>query len=135
MRRRSEREIQRRNGWREIVRKQQEGGLSVRAYCRQAGVEESAFYWWRRELARRDRDDPQDRSVHQGAASKSAARISSSVAGGVGFLPVQVVADHGEARVPAIEVLLAGGCVLRVLPGFDWQTLLDVLGVLEGRGC
>jgi len=32
-------------------------------------------------------------------------------------------------------VLLGGGCVLRILPGFDRQTLLDVLGVLEDRGC
>lgn len=39
--------------WREVVRGQVESGQSVRAYCRDAGVKESAFYWWRRELARR----------------------------------------------------------------------------------
>ena len=53
MRKRSAQEIQRQSHWQEIVRGQQQSGQSVRAYCRQAGIEESAFYWWRRELARR----------------------------------------------------------------------------------
>lgn len=39
--------------WREMVQGQQQSGQSVREYCRCAGVKESAFYWWRRELARR----------------------------------------------------------------------------------
>ena len=53
MRTRSEGETQRESRWREIVAGQRQSGQSVRAYCRQAGVEKSAFYWWRRELARR----------------------------------------------------------------------------------
>jgi hypothetical protein len=117
----------------------------VRAYCQQAGVEESAFYWWRRQLSRRNRrnnDVPPDHSMPQSVATKSASRISSSVADRVGFLPVQVTAGHRRAsggrdgeRGPAIEILLEGGRVLRILPGFDRQTLADVLAVLEVRSC
>ena len=39
--------------WREVVHRQPLSGQSVREYCRETGVKESAFYWWRRELARR----------------------------------------------------------------------------------
>jgi hypothetical protein len=45
MRKRTEREIQRQRRWQEIVRGQGESGQSVRAYCQEAGIEESAFYW------------------------------------------------------------------------------------------
>lgn len=55
MRTQTQREIQRESRWREIVAGQRQSGQSVRAYCRQAGIEESAFYWWRRKLAQRSR--------------------------------------------------------------------------------
>jgi hypothetical protein len=34
-----------------------------------------------------------------------------------------------------LEIALADGLVIRVRPGFDWQTLADVLAVLEVRPC
>ena len=40
--------------WRRMVGRQGESGRSVRAFCRAHGVRESAFHFWRRELARRD---------------------------------------------------------------------------------
>ena len=43
--------------WEEVVRRWREGGQSVRAFCRAEGVRESAFYFWRRELARRGHRD------------------------------------------------------------------------------
>jgi hypothetical protein len=33
----------------------QRSGLSVREYCRSRSIQEHTFFWWRRELARRDR--------------------------------------------------------------------------------
>jgi len=44
--------------WRRIVRGHAKSRLSIRAYCDQRGVKEPAFYWWRRELARRDAVPP-----------------------------------------------------------------------------
>jgi hypothetical protein len=53
MKKQTERELQRQSRWQEVVRGQSLSGQSVRAYCKAAGIEESAFYWWRRELAQR----------------------------------------------------------------------------------
>ena len=44
---------QRQSYWEEVMRRWREGGQSVRAFCRAEGMRESAFYFWRRELARR----------------------------------------------------------------------------------
>jgi transposase-like protein len=43
--------------WRKIIRGRRDG-VSIRAYCRARGVKEATFYWWRRELARRDTVGP-----------------------------------------------------------------------------
>ena len=69
----------------------------------------------------------------------------SGVSGGVEFLPLRIEAGHGApaARVAgrgaeagaAIEVVLGGQRVLRIPPGFDRQTLGEVLAVLEARPC
>jgi len=137
MKKRSEREIQRQRHWQKIVRGQQESGQSVRAYCRRAGIEESAFYWWRRELARRSRqgDDLRQprRTSPKGKSGRPATRRSPRIA--AEFLPVHVTADRRPEGGRGVEMLLADGHVLRIQPGFDRQTLLDVLGALEGRGC
>jgi hypothetical protein len=46
------------------------------------------------------------------------------------------VADRCDAEAShAIEIVLGGQHVLRIAPGFDRQTLADVLGVLEVRPC
>jgi hypothetical protein len=55
--------------WRQRVRRQASSGLSVRAFCEQQGLAESAFYFWRQELKRR-------------AAESCDAVISSSPANG-----------------------------------------------------
>ena len=84
--------------------------LSVRAFCRAEGVSEPSFYGWRRKL---------DHSEHKKPA----------------FLPVHVITD--EAEEPAtrgIEVVLANGRSLRVGPGFDPDTLVKLVDLLEAGG-
>ena len=39
--------------WEETMRRWKKSGQSVRAFCRNEGLRESAFYFWRRELAQR----------------------------------------------------------------------------------
>ncbi|MBM4020362.1 MAG: transposase, partial [Planctomycetes bacterium] len=39
------------------VRRQGQSGLTVRAFCRKYELRETAFYFWRRELAERDATD------------------------------------------------------------------------------
>lgn len=36
--------------WREILGRQAASGLSVRAFCRQEGIGEASFYYWRRAI-------------------------------------------------------------------------------------
>jgi hypothetical protein len=51
------RDLQKEAAWRRRLGRQARSGQSVRAWCRVHGVTETAFYWWRKELARRDRED------------------------------------------------------------------------------
>jgi hypothetical protein len=41
----------RREVWRELIAKQQQSGLSVRAFCPRHGTSEHGFYHWRKRLA------------------------------------------------------------------------------------
>ena len=98
--------------WRLVLTRWKRSGLSVRAFCRAEAVNEPRFYWWRRELQRRDQAKPV-------------------------FLPVHVLADKAESPARGIEVVLANGRCLRVGVGFDPQTLVQVVELLEhgGRSC
>jgi hypothetical protein len=88
--------------WRNVVRGHAESGLSVVAYCRRARVPQSSFFAWRRKL--------------RGAATFAEVRVAPAA-------PV----DAG-----ALEVRLPGGRSIVVRPGFDRQTLWDLLATLEG---
>ncbi len=106
------RDLKKERYWRRIVRGQAASGLSVRAWCRKHGEKDAAFYWWRRELARRD-----------GESSEPT------------FVPVRVTGDMATDTGGGIEILLAGGRRVRVRGRVDRQMLSDVLTVLEGRAC
>jgi hypothetical protein len=92
--------------WRGWIRRQQESGLSVRAFCDLHDLAEPSFYGWRREIKRRD-----------------------AAAGA--FMPVSVVAEEQAVSPRCFEVVLVGGRTLRVAPGFDAATLRQLLAVLE----
>lgn len=107
--------------WRRIVRGQAGSGLSVRAYCAQQGVKESAYYWWRAQLARRDAELPPSPAA---------------------FVPVEVVAEEptrgaggGVGGGGQIEILWPGGLQVRVSGRVDRQTLADVLASLGAQPC
>jgi len=36
--------------WAEIMRERQDSGLSIRAYCKQAGFHENIYFYWQRKL-------------------------------------------------------------------------------------
>lgn len=96
--------------WRTLVEEQQASGLSVAAFCRRAGVGESSFYRWHQKL----RDQ-------------------------LNFAEVRVTPDKGErsSREPvggdeaALELWLPRERCLVVRPGFDRQTLIELLAILE----
>jgi hypothetical protein len=92
--------------WRRWIRQWQQSGLSVRAFCAQHDLTQPSFYAWRREIQQRD------------AAAGT-------------FVPVHLVANDEPSGPSTFEVVLAGGRMLRVAPGFDTATLRQLLAVLE----
>jgi len=98
---RTEKQGERRQFWRELIGSQKRSGKSIRAYCRDRGVREHSFYFWRvrlRELAT---------PVQFALVDRSATRVG------------------GER----IEIELTSGERLRVAA--DAATLRWVLGVLR----
>ena len=108
--------------WRRHLRAQGRCGLSVRRYCEDHGLSEPTFYYWKREVARRDAERRSTGDARQPAFAEI------TVTGGdpSGLLPATQSGDS------AIEVTLDGGRTIRVGHGFDELTFLRVLGLLEG---
>ena len=98
--------------WRQVLARWKRSGLSVRAFCGAEGLNPMTFYWWRRELGRRDQPQPS-------------------------FLPVRVLAETTELSTVGIEVVLANGRSVLVSAGLDSRTLVQVVELLEqgGRSC
>jgi len=91
--------------WRRWIQQWQTSGLTVRAFCARHALAPPSFYAWRRQLQQRD-----------------AARA---------FVPIRVVPDEAPLPAHRLEVVLAGGRRLGVAPGFDPNTLRQLLAVLE----
>jgi hypothetical protein len=52
-RREMKRDASKEKFWRQAIAKARSSGQSVREFCRQRGLRENLFYWWRLELKRR----------------------------------------------------------------------------------
>ena len=95
--------------WRRHITLQSSSGVSIGAYCRRHGLPGHGFYWWRRELARRDAANP------------------------AAFVPVTVTPQESRSQKSWIEIVLPGEGRVRVTGAVDRQMLADVLSVLEDR--
>jgi len=121
------------SAWRRWVAEHAASGLSVRNFCRQHALKEVAFYWWRRELKRRDAERSDVIAADNPVVSSNAEKTPAS------FVPVHVVKDgvaRSETLVRAndreaccIEIV-TGGRLIRVRGLVDRQALTDVLEVL-----
>ncbi len=96
--------------WRRRIAEWRASGLSVRAFCARRGLATPSLYAWRRVLEQRDAEQPT-------------------------FLPVRIVPDALPTCAGAVEVVLAGGRIVRVTPGLEVATLRQVLAVLEEEPC
>lgn len=114
--------------WRAVFREQRSSGLSVAAYCRQARVPQASFHAWRRRL--------QDGAVPARGASMRRTSRKPSRNEDATFVEIQLPGDLPAAwpeTRPAggIELYLPGRRFLVIRPGFDRQTLLELLSALD----
>jgi hypothetical protein len=118
---RQQRDLKRERAWRRHIAEQRDSGQTIRAYCNAHHIRETAFYFWRTEIAKRDRE---------AAADPKAAPA---------FVPVAVIDAPTTADTP-IDIRLAEGHRVRIRSGCDRSLLADVLNLLcgphaEGRPC
>jgi transposase len=104
--------------WRGVVAQWRQSGLAVQRFCLEQGLAETTFYRWRGELERRD-----GLKVDRPNGPKAQ------------FLPVRVMCREVRPHADAgIEVVLANGRSVRVRPGFDRTTLVEVVHLLDEGG-
>ena len=134
---RSRRNSEKEAFWREIVRRQRAGDLSVRAFCQKERLKETAFYHWRRELARRDQqrlaNRPRTRrSSRRRVAGRAAGEKSSMETTPATFLPVRL---DQRPRAIGVELALPSGAVLRVPLETRVEDVARLVVAVEGRLC
>lgn len=111
------RDLQKEAAWRRRLGRQAESGQSVRAWCRKHRVTETAFYWWRRELARRDAEYGIAAFVPVGVAEEPARDVDSGGAD-----------QHGGEAL--IEIVLTDGRRVRISGPVNGPMLTAVLEAL-----
>jgi hypothetical protein len=123
--------------WRQRLARWQKSGLSGRDFCAREGFSEASFYGWRRTLAERDEQragTPQ--AAARPALPRPARRRSARPPAVPALVPVRLlsatlpVVDAGTA----IELVLPGGSVLRLRPGFDADSVRELVALLQERG-
>ena len=112
--------------WRQLIRRWQRSGQTIRDFCADAQVSEPSFYSWRRMLAQRDRDQAEvARRAQRHRRGKAAVTPEPLPA----FLPVKVV----PPPTATLEVVLGNGRVVRLGRGFDAELLRQLLAIVEER--
>lgn len=103
-----------------VLRRWAASGLTQREFAEREGIALSTLTWWRFVL----RDD----AVVSSPPRRSPARESR--ASTPRFIEVQV-SPSSPVVAPALEVVLRGGQVVRVVAGFDAATLRAIVAALE----
>ncbi len=113
--------------WRGKLREHSWSGFSVRSFCRREGFSPGSFYRWRRILAERD------------GAVESRSGLPAPDPSEV-FVPVSVADARDKPAGSSlfacnaqagIELVFRSGLLLRVGPGFDSETLVRLVDLLD----
>lgn len=111
--------------WRDVVQLWHRSGQSVRVFCAEHRLSEPSFYAWRRIINSRDQPTPDDRRDTPDSHPSRPA-----------FVPVRVTPEATRTTPPpsttgSLELVIGSSRVVRVSPGFDANTLRQLLAVLE----
>ena len=112
--------------WRDVLKRFAASRLSVRMFCRNEKLAESAFYAWRRMMGERDAEAERPVKARQAASRKPQRPVKRPV-----FLPL-LVSGNGHAH-GAILLELAGGRVLRLPDAIPAERLAEIVVALEAR--
>jgi transposase-like protein len=104
--------------WLELIQRWQRSQLTVRAFCDRYDLSEANFYVWRRVL--RERGLLDDRSTAPPQRGSAFVKLT--------------LAPEPAAASP-VELVLNERRLLRVHPGFDPETLLQLVRLLEEPAC
>jgi hypothetical protein len=136
MARKGERDPKRERFWRAALGRQQRSGLTAREFCRGERLAETAYYYWRKELARRDREQrPRSRRKQAPAAASIATCGRRRVVSPPRFHELAILGGPSPAADRCLEIILPDGCRLRLPAEVDRRLLADVLQALEARRC
>jgi len=106
--------------WRDVFRRHDSSGLSVRGFCRREKLHESAFYFWRRAVAERDTE---------AASGVSATKPKTARTREPEFLPVVLRRDTPTA---GLSLELRSGNVVR-FGASPTELIVAVIGALEAE--
>jgi transposase-like protein len=112
-------DLEKQRCWLELVCLWQRSGLGVRVFCRRHRLSEPSFFAWRRKLQQRGLIDDRPTAKESKAAPASA------------FVQVAVAPATKMALSSRIEIILTKRRRLRVRPGFDQETLRQLVRLLE----
>ncbi len=125
--------------WGRMIKKIDREGITVRAFCQKHEISEHQFYSWRREIKRRDQNEPRRMKpkVRQDAARTKSERRAETPSI---FTPVTIIADpnraaraDGASQVAPIEVVL-DDIIVRVPSAASRESLVMVLSALDVLG-
>ena len=103
--------------WRQALRRRAQSGRSIAEFCASEELSASAFYYWQREIRRRDAETQAEKS---------------DVARGATFVPVQLLDDR---NCPApVEIVCESGFVIRVGETATTDHLQRVLRAISELG-
>jgi transposase-like protein len=136
MAKKGERDSRRERFWRAALRRQQSSGLTAKEFCRREQLAETAYYYWRRELARRDQE-PGSRAERERVRTPAVpdAAKKRPVASPPLFQELAILGGPSFAADRGLEIILPNGCRLRLSAEVDRGLLADVLQTLETPRC
>ena len=98
--------------WRGVLEKWSASGLSQRRFCEERGISFSTFCYWRRRL-----------------------RETSASGSATPFIPVEIKPPRRGTGLSCYEVRLESGARIRVPFDFESDSLLRLIGLLDGDRC
>lgn len=124
---------ERRKYWEGLVHEQSESGLSIREFCRQHGVNDNSFYWWRGALLGKKAKRGKKRA---GRPKEQVAPVGPKAGAGAGEVGrsgafVEVVARSNVSGV-RLRLTADGTAELCLDRDFDETTLRRALAVIAG---